>query len=210
MYGVGFENFRLIIENFVFLPLQHEPEAMLGMCNPVFDNQFETVKILARNLPSNYSLVVKNHPFKYFFRSKKYLNKFKNCPNIKVIDHKVPNELVYKKMKCLISFSGTSIFETAILKKPAIQIGNLKSMKYLPNIFYLEKLQEIDKIINKIESNFEKYINSDEYDEKLQYYISAAYETGFYFDKYEDDYRYNKESLEYMWNKYLEEIRKIF
>ena len=71
---------------------------MLGMCNPVFDNQFETVKILARNLPSNYSLVVKNHQFKYFFRSKKYLNKFKNCPNIKVIDHKVPNELVYKKM----------------------------------------------------------------------------------------------------------------
>ena len=35
---------------------------------------------------------------------KKHLNKFKNCPNIKVIDHKVPNELVYNKMKCLILF----------------------------------------------------------------------------------------------------------
>ena len=58
------------IENFVYLPLQHEPEAMLGMCNPVFDNQFETAKIIARNLPNNYTLVVKNHPFKYFFRSK--------------------------------------------------------------------------------------------------------------------------------------------
>lgn len=198
------------LRNFVFLPLQHEPEAMLGMCNSTFDNQLETAKILARNLPKNYCLVVKNHPYKYFFRSKKYLNKFKNTPNIKVIDHKIPNELIYKKMKCLISFSGTSIFEAAIIKKPAIQIGNLKSMKYLPNIFFLKNLEEVNEILENINNNFEKIKNSDEYDNKLIRYIAAAYETGFYFDKYEDDLRTNKESLEYIWSKYIEEMKKIF
>jgi len=196
------------IENFVFLPLQHEPET-IGMCNPIFDNQFETARILARNLPKNYCLAVKIHPFRSYYRSKKFMDKFKNYPNIKIISHKVPNEKIFKKMNCLISFSGTAIFEAAILKKPAVQIGNMELMKNLPNIFFLEKLQEIDQVISKLENSFQDYAESKSYDEKLLFYISAAYETGFYFDKYQDDYRENKKSLDYMWSKYTEEINKL-
>ena len=198
------------LDNFVFFPLQHFPESQLGMLNPVHDNQLNTAKILARFLPKNLTLVVKNHPWKYERRTESYLTKLKNTPNVKLIDHRIPNEIIYKKMDYMISLCGTSIFEAAILKKPTIQIGSLKMMSDLPNLFLLDKLEDIPNLISLIDKNFKQTANSQEYEEKLINYISAAYDVGFDFSNYEKDLRKDKDALEYMWKIYLKEITKIF
>jgi len=198
------------IKNFVFFPLQHYPESQLGMLNTVHDNQLNIAKVLARFLPDNLTLVVKNHPYSYERRTPSLLNKFRNTPNVKLIDHKIPNYILYKKMHSLVSVCGTSIFEAAILKKPAIQIGSLKMMSSLPNFYLLDKLENIASIINSINANFSKIINSQEYDERLINYISAAFDAGFDFELYEKDFRKDKKALKYIWEMYLREINKVF
>ena len=45
---------------------------------------------------------------------------------------------------------------------------------------------------------------------KIINYISAALNQGFDVNKYHDDYRVEKKSLEYMWSKYKNEFEKIF
>jgi hypothetical protein len=198
-----------IIDNFVFFPLQHTPEAQLGMLNPVHDNQLNTAKVLARFLPRNLTLVVKNHPWMYERRTESFLTKFKNTLNVKLIDHRIPNEIIYKKMDYMVSLCGTSIFEAAILKKPTIQIGSLKMMNDLPNLFLLDRLEDVPKLISQIDKNFKQTTDSQEYDKKLINYISAAYDVGFDFRNYEADLKKNKDALEYMWKIYLREIVKI-
>ena len=108
------------IGKFVFFPLQHYPEAQLGLLNTIHENQLNSAKIIARFLPNNLTLVVKNHPYNYEWRSRSFLMKLKNTPNVKVIDHKISNFEVYIKMDYVVSPGGTAIFATALEKKPAI------------------------------------------------------------------------------------------
>jgi hypothetical protein len=198
------------IKNFVFFPLQHYPEAQLGLLNTVFNDQINVAKILARFLPDNLTLVVKNHPYMYERRTSNILNQLKYSHNIKLIDHKISNFIIYKKMHSLVSSCGSAIFEAAILKKPAIQIGSLKMMSSLPNFYMLNRIEDIRGIINSINLNFPKIIKSDEYDKKLINYISAAFDEGFDVIRYDKDFRKDKNALKYIWSMYSKEVKKIF
>ena len=198
------------IDKFVFFPLQHYPEAQLGLLNMVYEDQLNAAKIIARFLPNDLKLVIKNHPYNYEWRSSKFLMKLKNTPNVKVIDHKISNFDVYKKMDYLISPGGTAIFEAALEKKPAIQFGSLEIMNDLPNFYSLKHLEDVGELIKYIDIKFPKYKESKEYEDKLNNYVSSAYDTGHDSLIYESDLRNNKNNLDYLWGIYLREINKIF
>jgi hypothetical protein len=83
-------------------------------------------------------------------------------------------------------------------------------MTSLPNFFFLDKLENITSIINSININFPKIIKSQEYDEKLINYISAAFDVGFDFELYEQDFRKDRNAFEYIWKIYFKEINKVF
>lgn len=198
------------IKEFVYLPLQHYPESQLGLVNTTHDNQINTVRIIARHLPRNLTLVVKDHPWSQGKKSLSYLLKLKNTINVKLIDYRISNKDIYKKMSYLVSFGGTSIFEAAFEKKPAIQLGNFGAMSELPNLYYLENLNLIGQKINQIDKEFNLLKNNELYHKKLINYIAAAFDKGFDVDKYNDDLRTNKNSLDYIWSKYSQEIESIF
>jgi hypothetical protein len=83
-------------------------------------------------------------------------------------------------------------------------------MKDLPNFYVLKNLEDIGKLILTIDKNFHKLKSSNEYEEKLINYVCSAYDTGHDSLIYESDLRNNTENLEYLWNVYLKEIKKIF
>lgn len=198
------------IGKFVYFPLQHYPEAQLGLLNTVHENQLNTAKIIARFLPNNLTLVIKNHPYNYEWRSKSFLSKLKNTPNVKVIDHKISSFDIYKKMEYLLSPGGTSIFEAALEKKPAIKFGTLQLMDDLPNSYTLNNLEDISEQIKKIDENFFKIKTSNIYEQKLINYVASAYDTGHDSLAYESDLRNNKNNKDYMWEIYKKELKKIF
>lgn len=198
------------IGKFVYLPLQHYPEAQLGLLNTVHENQLNTAKIIARFLPNALTLVIKNHPYNYEWRSKSFLSKFKNTLNVKVIDHKISNFDIYKKMEYLISPGGTSIFEAALEKKPAIKFGTLQLMDDLPNSYTLKNLEEIGEQIKNIDENFFKIKTSNVYEQKLINYVASAYDMGHDSLAYESDLRDNKNNKNYIWDIYEKELKKIF
>lgn len=198
------------IEDFVYLPLGLYPETTLSMLNNVYDNQINTARVLARFLPNNLKLVVKDHPYAFGRNSKSFLLKLQKSPNVKLINYKIPNSYIYQKMKCLISFAGTSIFESCIYKKPAIQIGSLGIMRDLPNFYQLHDIYKIENLILEIEKKFEEYSESEDYRNKLLNYISAAYDTGYFINMYESKINEIEKNRDYVWNVHLSEIKKIF
>ena len=51
---------------------------------------------------------------------------------------------------------------------------------------------------------------NDDYERKLFNYVSSAYEYGHDSTIYERDLRNNKANMDYIWNVYLREMKKIF
>lgn len=197
------------IENFVYFPMQHFPESQLGLLNPIHDHTLNAIRTIARFLPSKYKLVVKDHPWSFGKRSKSFLDKIKNTLNVKLIDPNTNNNQLLRKMSYLVSYGGTVIFESLIINKPAINIGNLKMMNQIKGIYQLNELNKIGNLIKEIDTEFYSQNMQKNIEESLLNYISSAFEYGFPADIYHSDLRFNAENLDIMWNYYLEELKKI-
>ena len=92
----------------------------------MFTNLFELIRQVAISLPSGMSLVVKEHPIMLGRRTKKYYEKLKSLPNVKLINPNIlTNDVINNKNCELVTVvSGTSGFEAALLGKKVIQFSN--------------------------------------------------------------------------------------
>ena len=136
----------------------------------------ELARQVAMSLPGDMTLVVKDHPAMFGLRDPKYLNKIKNLPNVKIIHYSVnPNEIL-KKTKLVIASTGTILFEAAIRRKPAIQMGGIIKTSMLPNVSLCKNYEELSNIISiKLKEN----LNDLKYDFELENYISSMFESSF-------------------------------
>ena len=122
------------IKNFVYFPLQVQPESATDLLSPLSTNQIETARQISLQLPPDFTLVVKDHPAMYGLRSYKYLNKILKTPNIKLINFRHETTDVLNRSSLLITATGSTIFEAAVLKKPCLQLGELGTTLKLPNV----------------------------------------------------------------------------
>ena len=86
-------------------------------------------------------------------RSVSYLEKLKFLPNVKIIKSSIPNWKILKKTEVVIAVSGTSVFEASILGVPTIQLGNLGTIRMLPNVHHVKSLENIREKIENLSKN---------------------------------------------------------
>jgi hypothetical protein len=195
------------VGKYVYFPLQSQPEIPIDVQAPHCSNQIETARQVAMSLPYDYTLVVKDHPFMFGYRSPSYLEKIARTVNVKLIDYRTPNEQVIKGADLIIGPSGTTLTEAAFLNKPAIQLGNCGVSLKLPNVF---KHTDMTTLTSKIKEVLKMNLSGDEYERRLENYVTAAYDTGFdadYFQLWEVGG--SKEDKEKLWQNYKSEIKKI-
>ncbi|MCK5230019.1 MAG: hypothetical protein KAR13_07120 [Desulfobulbaceae bacterium] len=167
------------VGEFIYFPLQFQPEATIDVIAPRQNNQIETARQVAMSLPDDYTLVVKDHPSMAGLRSKSYLDKIANIPNIKLIDYRIHTEEVLSKTSLVISPNSTTLAEAAFMKIPAIQLGPLGTTKLLPNITYHPDLNTLPKAIR---SALKKDCNTAAYAKTLTNYVAAVMDAGFCLD----------------------------
>jgi hypothetical protein len=162
------------VGKFAYFPLQVQPESTIDCISPLYTNQIETARQIALQLPPDYTLVVKDHPWMYGARDIKYLNKIAKIPNIKLIDFRVNSLDVLSKAKILIVAGGSVAYEAAILKVPCLQLGELGTTLYLPNVFKRDiSVRLKEQIENILLQGF-----GNDYDFKLRNYIYAGLTIG--------------------------------
>lgn len=190
---------------FVYFPLQFQPEESIDVMAPYFSNQIETARQVALSLPGDYTLVVKDHPAMVGLRPLSYLEKIARSVNVKLIDWRIRSETVLKKTDLVVSPSSTTIAEAAMLKKPAIQLGDLGTTLMLPNVVRHTDLTTLSsKILDMLALN----LNTEAYERNLLYYVAAAYDTGFSFN-YIKAWRKGGSELEEVWQIYQREIHRL-
>ncbi len=164
------------VRKFVYLPLQFQPEESIDVAAPFSSNQIETARQIAMSLPGDHTLVVKEHPGMIGLRPPSYLEKIARTPNIKLVDHRIPNQEILERVDLVVSPNSTTIAEAAFFSKPAIQLGNLGTTLKFPNVSRHTDMQTLSK---KIKEMLATNLKTEEYERKLENYVAAVYDVGF-------------------------------
>ena len=106
----------------MFFPLHVEPERTISIDSPYYSNQLEIITNVARSLPINYKLFVKEHPMQavYGWRNTSYYKKILELPNVILIHPNFSNETLLENCQLVVTIGGTLGLEAAFNKKPSI------------------------------------------------------------------------------------------
>ena len=138
-------------EKFVFFPLHVEIERSLLIAAPFYTNQIEVIRSIAKALPINYKLYVKEHPgqIQRTWRSKSEYEQIMDIPNVVLLHPNVSQkELCEKCSLVVIIGAGTTGFEVSFYGKPVILFTD-QYYSLLPSVRVLKNLEELPRIIRK-------------------------------------------------------------
>jgi hypothetical protein len=136
---------------FIYFPLHAEMERATLIGAPYYVNQIEIIKNIAKSLPINFKLVVKEHPVqvKRSWRTKSDYNEIMNIPNVILYHPDFPKDTLYKNCSIVFTIAGTAGFEAACYGKPSISLVDL-NYSLLPSVFTLNNFADLNDLIKKL------------------------------------------------------------
>mgnify|MGYP001193353525 CR=1 FL=1 len=174
-------------EKFVYFPLQLEPERTLFIPAPYYSNQLEVIKNVARALPVDYKLYVKEHPMQviYGWRDTEFYKNIMNLPNVELIHLNTSNKLLLEKCSLVITITGTLGLEAAYNGKPSIVLSDT-IFSELPSVYRLTNYEELPSAIRK---SFKTKVNFDD----VNLFVGKLVSNSFEFDQELLDVLFNNE-----------------
>jgi uncharacterized pyridoxamine 5'-phosphate oxidase family protein len=184
-----FDHPDLSKDKFFLFPIHMHPEASTLVLAPYYVNQLETIINIARVLPADACLYVKEHKSALGDRSLRFYRQLKKYPNIKIIS---PTENIYSLIlhsRGIITLSSTVGWEALLLKKPVMVLGNVfynDTGLTFPVSSYAELLDKVQQILNNTLP-----LVDNQYDLKLAYFLDCmlANSAPFEFNVYKLDIR---------------------
>ena len=149
-------------EKFLYFPLQSEPEASILMNTPFYTNQINLIEIIAKSIPINYLLYVKEHPLQKIklWRSIDDYKKIRDIPNVRFLHPDVNAQEVLEKSQGVVSISGATGFEALFYHKPVILFGE----EYYDKLSMVTKIETIIDLPQKIRNTLSNFkFNEEEF-----------------------------------------------
>jgi len=188
---------------FVYFPLHVEPERTITLTQPFFRDQLEIITRIAKTLPVNYKLYVKEHPFmlktrsSIIFREISYYKKIISLPNVELVHPTLSPKQIYPNCSIVVTISGTSPIEAAFYKKPSIVFSDV-SYSYLPFISRIRNIEELPNIIKKSLNQKFDFSELDDYVRKVHENSFEIDFTGFLNSvrEFYDNYLVNNDNIQ--------------
>jgi hypothetical protein len=136
---------------FVYFPIHIEMERSLLLGAPYFINQIEVIRSVAKSLPINFNLVIKEHPGQVMrgWRSRSEYQEIMDIPNVVLMHPNFSREKLYQDCSLVFSIAGTAGFEAACYGKPTITLVDL-NYSLLPSVEKLNNFDELPELIKKM------------------------------------------------------------
>ncbi len=152
------EDFRKIKhKKYIFYPLQVEPERNLQGNSPEFFNQTEAILLLARHLPLDMYLVIREHIPAAPVRSNSFYDQLRlDFPNVFFVNSKTTGIEIIKESYAVATINSSAGIEGAIMGKPVISFSNHNPYNFLKHVFVTQTDSQVKSAINKI---YHKRIN---------------------------------------------------
>ena len=116
--------------------LQHQPEATITSAAPKYVDQWKIIEDVAVNAPSDMTIVVKDHPFSFGWKGKKYFDKLKRLPNVEIAPVSYPGKELIKNSQAVITINGSIGVEAFLYGIPVFSLGDpwYSHPSYIKNI----------------------------------------------------------------------------
>lgn len=163
-------------EQFIYYPLQHEPERTILIDAPFFTNQIEIISQIAKSIPVGHKLFVKEHwsMRRTAWRERSFYKKILDLPNVKLIHPLVESNLLLKNCSMVATVTGTTALEAGFYQKPVIVFSDA-GYSYLPYITRVRNFEDLPKIIKTcLEKKFDYSL--------IYHYIKLMNENSFDID----------------------------
>ena len=112
-------------ERYVFFPLHFQPEASTMVRAPFYLNQVALIENIARSMPIDCYLYVKEHPRSLGTRPLSDYKAIRRLPNVRLISPLVDGRELLKKAKAVTVITGTAGWEGLLLGKPVLTFGKV-------------------------------------------------------------------------------------
>lgn len=146
-----------LTKKFVYFPLSLDEEFNLLIHAPFYTNQIEVIRHVAKSLPIEYTLYVKEHPVGAI-RGWRPISEYKEIlkiPNVHLIHYSFPSEKLYQHCSLVFTIRGTSSFDATFYQKPSIVLGDMPH-NIIPSV---HRLKSIDDLPELIRSSIKEYVD---------------------------------------------------
>ena len=183
-----------IKEKFIYFPLSLDMERSTLIDAPYYTNQIEVVRSIAKSIPIDHTLFVKEHPGQ-FLRGWRKISEYQeilDIPNVTFVHPDYPSEKLYQHSSLIMTIGGTAGFEAAIYGKPSIIFNDLR-YSLLPSVTRLKSIDDLPNIINQC---INKKVNLDDVNKFIQLMESVTIDFNWqaFIAKF-DDYFYHGGNL---------------
>ena len=151
--------------SFIYFPLGIDDDISLLHDAPMFTDQIEIIKHIAKSIPIDFKIYVKDHIHGGLraWRDIKQYKEIKDLPNVVLIHPSYSSKELIKNCKLMISVNGGgSTIEAASENKPAIIFADMP-IEVLPSIYKVKTLKKLPELIKTAlkttinPENFKKY-----------------------------------------------------
>lgn len=158
----------------IYFPMGVDLERNILIGAPFFTNQIEIIRSVAKSIPINYKLWVKEAPAQATrsWRSVQEYKEIMNLPNVVMIHPETSNKKMLEECSLVVTIAGSSGFEAAFYEKPSIIFSDTiySKLSCVSRVSNLEKLPEI------IDNALKIKVNSDEIDKFLTLIENNSFE----------------------------------
>jgi hypothetical protein len=135
---------------FIYFPLHLEPERTTRIAAPFFANQLEIIRNIAKSIPIDHEVFVKEHPMQKLkdWRKISWYKEIIEMPNVELFHPSVSSHEMIKKSSLVMSINGTSAMEAAFYKKPSILFADT-IFSELPSVLKVNSWEELPDLIRK-------------------------------------------------------------
>jgi hypothetical protein len=118
-------------KNFIYFPIQYSPESSINVPAPYFIDQIRAIDAIRFAMPTNYALVVKEHPNCLEVRPLSFLRSIRKKSGVITVCAKMDGISLIKRAQLTISITGTSTLEAFMIGRASINLGSC----FLSNIY---------------------------------------------------------------------------
>jgi hypothetical protein len=150
---------------YVYFPMAIDEEMNILHYAPYFTNQIEVIRHIAKSIPINYSLYVKEHIAAKLrgWHDSDYYKQLMDIPNVTFIDPQFDHNELLENSKLLMTIRSSSTLQAIKKCKPVIIFGE-HPVVIMPSVFPVNSIKDLPELIKKAleykvsAADYEKYV----------------------------------------------------
>jgi len=207
-------------QSYLYFPLISQPESATQVRENMWINQLSIIEALAKSVPYNWKVYVKEHPYNpgYRLRPPSYYKEIQSYPNVELIPVDLDSHELIKNSQMVVLISGTSGWESVVLHdKPIIHFGR----EFYEITGLSKRCDNLISLSNLINSEYKRInkISKEERKRRLTCLINAIILDGFWIrnplslglhnvQATEREITVNSETIANAIKKYMDELKK--